>query len=935
MAAASYIGRVGGLAVALGVGAAIVTGQGVANATPSPDVDDSQNGSQTGGETGDNTGTVKESDPSALGKIAVKPSRVADVIGHHRATDTTPSSVTATSIVRRLSDAAESTAKRVADAMQNAAGAVDGDNTSPRTTSRSGGSSSLTDRLAARAERVAERTSSAGPALTDGAIDTNNVIANEFVAPAVKEWLASPRVAAGRAADTAPTVSTRTSLWTPPRILTAPLVTMEAAPATGLTAGGAPNLLTTVLNVMSPFAGNAPTAPPADSPLSWMLLGASRRQIGIESFTSQSLLAPADSLTYDPDITLVNGVITGDNTPPTTGNPLTYTVVSDPSGGGKVLINPATGSFSFLPDFSSVVSGNPEQFSVLVAETTPFDAALTQIPLVGSFVPQVLVVLHQVPIVNVVLAPLIGQSTVVPVSVDVGDLAPAGTPVAFTVKVESFDGTLISTNFFPATTVVNGTATAAPTILNGPGLASAGNTDPTSESSVSGLVPGLKALRDAGYNVVTWDPRGEFDSGGILQLDSPAYEGQDVEAIITWLTDHPGYTHPAMEDEPTDDPWVGMVGGSYGGGIQLVTAGIDPRVDVIVPGIAWNRLNDSLYPRDAFKTSYSTLLLLALVQSGARINPQIYGGIFTGALLGILTPGQQALLAASGPDFLTPNIDIPTLFIQGTVDVLFPLEQALANGETLGPAADISMIWFCGGHGVCLTLNETQLDEQNDRLLDNTLDWLDRSLMGEDVDIPKFQFVDQNGQWYMADLIPTDDGFYTGSTPIDTLHADGGLLGIVPLLGGSGPESAAPLPYSLGLGSEASNAINIPLNNPPDTTTVVGAPELTFTYSGIGTSRHVYAQIVDKNTGLVVGNIVTPVPVTLDGQTHEAHVSMEDIAYTMDENSDLELQIVGSATPYLNLTSYGVINVTDVSLSLPTPGPNVVEPEMLADQVAV
>jgi len=133
--------------------------------------------------------------------------------------------------------------------------------------------------------------------------------------------------------------------------------------------------------------------------------------------------------------------------------------------------------------------------------------------------------------------------------------------------------------------------------------------------------------------------------------------------------------------------------------------------------------------------------------------------------------------------------------------------------------------------------------------------------------------------------------------------------------------------------SEAKNAINIPLNNPPDATTVVGAPTLKFTYSGIGTSRHVYAQIVDKKTGLVVGDIVTPIPVTLDGQTHEVDIQMEDIAYTLDENSDLELQIVGSATVYLNLTSYGVINVTDVSVSLPTPGPNVVEPEMSADQV--
>ena len=67
-----------------------------------------------------------------------------------------------------------------------------------------------------------------------------------------------------------------------------------------------------------------------------------------------------------------------------------------------------------------------------------------------------------------------------------------------------------------------------------------------------------------------------------------------------------------------------MVGGSYGGGIQLVTATIDPRIDAIVPGIAWNTLNSSLYPKQAFKTAWGTLLILDLMEAGARINPQIY-----------------------------------------------------------------------------------------------------------------------------------------------------------------------------------------------------------------------------------------------------------------------------------------------------------------------
>ena len=375
-----------------------------------------------------------------------------------------------------------------------------------------------------------------------------------------------------------------------------------------------------------------------------------------------------------------------------------------------------------------------------------------------------------------------------------------------------------------------------------------------------------------------------------------------------------------------------MVGGSYGGGIQLVSAGIDPRIDVIVPGIAWNSLQDSLYTNDAFKTSYSSLLLLSLVTSGARINPQIYGGIITGAVLGILTPGQKALLSSSGPYFVDPNINVPVLLIQGTVDVLFPLQQAVNNAEDLTGTTDIRMIWYCGGHGVCLTMNETQLAQQEIFLRKNTLDQLAWGLRGTANPNSTFQFVDQNGQWFDANMLPIDNpdplikDFYYGNVPVVT-NGSGGFLPIVPLIGGSGPQSEAGFPYSLGLGSQASNAIKVPLNDGALNTTVVGAPKLSMTYSGIGTSRHVYGQIVDKETGLVVGNIVTPIPVTLDGTTRTVNIPMEQIVYTYDgavpDGADLELQIVGSATPYLNLTEYGFINVSDVTVSLPTPGTEV------------
>ena len=174
--------------------------------------------------------------------------------------------------------------------------------------------------------------------------------------------------------------------------------------------------------------------------------------------------------------------------------------------------------------------------------------------------------------------------------------------------------------------------------------------------------------------------------------------------------------------------------------------------------------------------------------------------------------------------------------------------------------------------------------------------------------------------------MPSNPAFQ--GTPI-TASSTGGTLPIVPLLGGSGPvtlPAGAPLGLGLALGSEASNALNlsVPVSSG---TQIVGAPELTFTYSGVGTSRAVYAQIVDEQTGRVLGNIVTPIPVTLDGQTRTVSVALgqlADIAYTAPSGGGtLTLQLVGTATPFENFTSIGVISVSNMTLSLPTVGTDV------------
>ena len=195
--------------------------------------------------------------------------------------------------------------------------------------------------------------------------------------------------------------------------------------------------------------------------------------------------------------------------------------------------------------------------------------------------------------------------------------------------------------------------------------------------------------------------------------------------------------------------------------------------------------------------------------------------------------------------------------------------------------------------------------------------WLDRWVKGnKTVDTgAKFEWIDQNGQYWASDVLPTDTTFHGTSISVDGGDA-GGVLPIIPLVG-SGPSTHVDFPYSIGDGEVASVAINVPIA-PGVAAQIVGSPELSFDYSGIGTATHIYAQLIDNNTGLVVGNLVTPVSVTLDGAQRTAHVSLEAIAQTMSATDSLTLQLVGSATAYENLTSFGAITVSGVKLALPT-----------------
>jgi ABC-2 type transport system ATP-binding protein len=566
-------------------------------------------------------------------------------------------------------------------------------------------------------------------------------------------------------------------------------------------------------------------------------------------------------------------------------------------------------SFGRTPTLSKAVnavttSGAAGPAVVAILQTPPL-AALQQLPVIGAnFVTPVVSFIDQIPLIGDILHPLIGY----PVQ---PGLAP-GTPVPRDVKVISFDGTPIYVHFMPAVGLKAGQQ--APTILDGPGLALPGATNPNAakDEFLPNQVIGILPLRQDGYNVVTWDPRGEWNSGGELQIDSPDFEAKDVSAIISWLA-----TRPEVDLNSPGDPEIGMVGASYGGGIQLVAAATDPRIDAIVPTIAWNSLNTSLYKDQAFKSSWGTLLSAALLLTGARANPAILPAAIIGDLTGQIPPADQQLLADRGPGDLVGDITAPTMLVQGTVDTLFTLAEADANAKVLmANGVPTKVEWFCGGHGACLTsTNDGVLIQQN------TLAWLDRYVKGNTLvpTGPQFEWVDQHGTEFSSTVYPVPQG-----TPIVASSVKSAVLPLLPFIGGSGPQlkvtSLGPIGALLGIpsGSKAVNAVNLTIPAATTTTYIVGAPHLSFTYSGMGTSSHVYAQLVDDTTGLVLGNLVTPVPVTLDGQTHTVSVPMEMVAQTFSPGQTLTLQLVASAFPYETITSTGQLDVSSMNLSLPT-----------------
>ncbi len=493
-------------------------------------------------------------------------------------------------------------------------------------------------------------------------------------------------------------------------------------------------------------------------------------------------------------------------------------------------------------------------------------------------------------------------------------LALASQASAESTSVRSFDGTMIHVNFFAAAGLAAGHR--APSVLLGPGWGSAGDTNESDSTDTSTAIPGVGTLVRAGFNVLTWDPRGFGSSGGTVEVDSPQYEGRDVSAIISWLARQP----QALLDRP-GDPRVGMAGGSYGGGIQLVSAAIDRRIDAIVPDIAWHSLVTSLYKEQTIKLGWSTILY-TLGKSAGRLDPLIGESYMAGLEGQPLTPAELNFYRSRGPGDLVKRIHIPTLLMQGTVDNLFTLQEAVTNyGILKRNHVPLQMLWFCGGHGICLTTpGQTSLIDKD------LIAWLDRYLK-RDTHVrtgPKFEWVDQDGAEHTARGYPLAAG-----QPISG-HGSGSLT--LMEAGGSGPVTAPPGTGAVGAvaapvtPAKALNAVNVTLPAPRREQLIVAAPRLTITYTGTGggengKSTRVYAQVVDDATGKVLGNQVTPVPVTLDGARHTFTEPLEILAAADHPGERFTLQLTASTVAYQTQRATGVLHFSHIAITIPTVRP--------------
>ncbi|WP_369250232.1 CocE/NonD family hydrolase [Streptomyces sp. R41] len=310
-----------------------------------------------------------------------------------------------------------------------------------------------------------------------------------------------------------------------------------------------------------------------------------------------------------------------------------------------------------------------------------------------------------------------------------------------------------------------------------------------------------KAFAARGYVGLVYSGLGFGRSGCLISLDDPRIDGVGASRLVDFLAGTRAADDGTKADYVTrdgkGDPRVGMVGGSYGGAVQMATAAVDHRVDALVPLVTWNDLAYSLDPNNtvgatdvpgAFKWQWANGFYLigesqpltAPNLDPSRINSLACVHFVSDACDTVRTLNSGSYPAAkTGPLLryarsVSPvsylcDVQAPTLLVQGQADSLFNLNEATATYKTLkAQGTPTKLIWQSWGHSGGLTdpatgeLNLGQGNLETSYVGRRILAWFDRYLQhrkGVDTG-PAFAYyrdwiADPNNTYATASRVPS------------------------------------------------------------------------------------------------------------------------------------------------------------------------------------
>ncbi|WP_442809765.1 CocE/NonD family hydrolase [Streptomyces sp. SR27] len=479
-----------------------------------------------------------------------------------------------------------------------------------------------------------------------------------------------------------------------------------------------------------------------------------------------------------------------------------------------------------------------------------------------------------------------------------------------------------------------------------------------------------RAFAERGYVGLVYSGLGFGKTGCLVSLDDPEIDGRAAARLVDFLggvgaaDDGTRVDFVTRDGGGAGDPRVGMIGGSYGGAVQLAAASVDDRIDALVPLITWNDLAYSLAPNAAdratpgvFKWQWANGFYLMgegqplLVPSldPSRINSLGCLHFVTDACdtVGLLNSGRYP--AAETERMLTyarsvspvsylDRITAPTLIVQGQSDSLFNLNEARATYDRLRKrGVDTRMIWQSWGHSGGQKPGELDLGQGNletSYVGQRVLAWFDRHLRknttadtgpafawyrdwesgyGTAAGVPALsQRLYLSGDGKLVDnrtKVARGSRSY-GNWLIATSHSESSLAGMIGL-----PD---PRPYDtpgtyLGWSSA-------PLTEPVD---LVGAPKATLKVVSPATERVqgsgdaadklvLFAKLYDvapDGTKTLVNRLVAPVRVP--DVTRPFTVELPAVVHRYETGHRLELVIAASDTAYAG--NRGVKPVTVVN----------------------